>query len=219
MNIKLITVTSHPELAENLIKSATKHGWDLEVIKVDWKGFGTKLIATYEYLKAHPEVEQFVFADAFDVVVLGTPQEFEEKIPNINKIWLSTEKGLWPPILEPYRKLYVSPFTDFKFVNSGCYYSPSKRFIDLFDTFEPKQETDDQFWFNLAYLFSTYGKHQYFNSIGIDENQMLFNSHSHMAEGEYGYENNRVQILGNEPIFIHFNGKTIDLIFNERIKI
>jgi hypothetical protein len=59
--IKLITVTSHPEHATVLIESAKRHGWDIEVVHAEWKGFGTKLIETYNYLKSHPEVERVCF--------------------------------------------------------------------------------------------------------------------------------------------------------------
>ncbi len=92
-NIKLITVTSHPEHATTLIQSAKLHGWDLSVIQVEWKGYGTKLVATYEYLKQHPELNRFVFCDAFDVVVMGGPEEFEKKCTAGQTFVCSAEKG------------------------------------------------------------------------------------------------------------------------------
>lgn len=217
--IKLLTVTNAPEHAEVLRRSALHHNWDYHCEVVEWRGFGSKLIGVYNYLKEHPEVERFVFADAFDVVVMGTEEEFEEKAKlTMYKIVCSAEKGLWPPILEPYRSLYVTPYTDFKFVNSGCYYAPRERFMELIEKFQPEYETDDQFWFNIQFLFSQYGKPDFFYSMWLDGKQELFNSHSFIAEGEYTYNNGRVQIMGNEPVFVHKNGRTPDPKLDELVK-
>src|ERR1700743_1094502 len=150
-NIKLITVTNAPERAEVLVRSSKKHNWDIVVLNVEWRGFGTKLIATYEYLKEHPEVERFVFADAHDVVVFGTEEEFEDKVSSWGnqKMILSTEKGLWPPILHPFRDCYPKFDRGFNFINSGCYYAESKYFIELMDAYPVTYDYDDQLWLNL----------------------------------------------------------------------
>ena len=200
-----------PEHASMLIKSAEKQGWDLVVIQAEWKGFGTKLIETYNYLKSHTEVERFVFADAFDVVVLGTEEEFEEKFPQEIDMIVSAERGLWPPILHPFKSRYASENNGYNYPNSGLYYSESWYFNYLFEKYPPFNEIDDQYWLNICHLLE--------NRIEIDYSQKLFNSHSFISDGEYTYENNRVQIMGNQPIFIHFNGKTVDETFNERVKI
>lgn len=212
MSIKLITVCSHPEHAETLIASATKYGWDLAVIKADWRGFGTKLIETYNYLKAHPEIEEFVFCDAFDVIVFGSPDEFLSKIFPDEKILVSCERGLWPPSLIPFRVIYKKHDHRFDYINSGLYYAKSKYFIELIEGFPPFNEIDDQFWFNMIYILQ-----KVVGVIQMDNNQTVFNSHSFVDEGEYGYENGRVQILGNEPVFVHSNGKTLDEKLNQLI--
>lgn len=211
MNIKLITVCSHPEHAGMLITSAQKQGWDLEVIvSSQWRGFGTKLIETYNYLKAHPEVERFVFADAFDVVVLGTPEEFESKIPNQN-MFLSAEKGLWPPILIPFKEQYSIYEQDkgFNYPNSGLYYAKSKFFIEMYEKYPPFYEIDDQYWMNMVYLFQNFDEDDY---LVCDNSQSVFNSHSFIADGEYiyHYDIKRIEIMGNMPIFAHKNGKSVD---------
>ena len=212
MSFKLITVTSHPEHAGKLIESAHKHGRDIVVVRADWKGFGTKLIETANYLKAHPEVTEFVFCDAFDVVVLGTPEEFKSKLPDTN-VLLSAEKGLWPPSLLPFKSKYFQHEHGFNYVNSGLYYMTSLVFKNLMDEFPPFNEIDDQLWLNLVWLLNDW------IPIEIDTKQRLFNSHSFISEGEYGYENGRVQIMGNEPIFIHSNGKNFDEKFNQMLGI
>lgn len=56
------------------------------------------------------------------------------------------------------------------------------------------------------------------HDVHYDYEQMFFNSHSFIDEGEYGYDNGRIQILGNEPVFVHSNGKTEDPRLDELIK-
>lgn len=212
-NIKLITVTSHPEHAEVLKRSAEKHGWDFVCIHVpEWKGFGTKLIETYNYLNAHPEVERFVFADAFDVVVLSNEGEFMDKTEGLDDLILvGTEKGLWPPPLHAFRSKYIESGSPFNYINSGLYYSRSEVFISLFEKYTPNYDHDDQLWMNLCYLLEP-------EIFKLDYFQTVFNNHSFISDGEYGYENGRIQILGNQSIFSHKNGKTIDEKLDSLIK-
>lgn len=207
--MKLLTVTNRPEHATKLVQTATKHGWDITVIEREWLGFGTKLIGVYEYLKQHPEVDRFVFADAFDVVVFGSPEEFEGKFPVGIDMLVSAEKGLWPPTLHPFIGRYSTYKHGFNYPNSGLYYAESWMFKLIFETYPPFKEIDDQYWLNICSLFE--------KRIECDFEQKLFNSHSFIAEGEYTYENGRVQIMGNEPVFVHSNGKTKDEKLDELV--
>lgn len=202
MHIPIITVYSDPAPAQRLIQSATKRGWTVIPIQVEWKGFGTKLISVYNYLKEHPEVEQFVFCDAYDVYVFGTPEEFEYKFPAEIDMLVSSEKGLWPPYLHPFRSNYPNFEHGFNYINSGCYFAESWYFKYLIETYPPTHETDDQFWLNVCSFLE--------KRIEADYEQKIFNSHSFVNDGEYGYKNGRIQILGNESIFCHTNGKTFD---------
>lgn len=214
-NIKLITVCSHIEHATGLIKSAKKHGWDLSVIHVpQWGGFGTKLMETYNFLKANPEIERFVFADAYDVIILGSPREFSEKIRVNERMLLSAERGLWPPTLHPFRSEYADKPHRFNYPNSGLYFAQSWYFINFFEKYTPFYEIDDQYWMNIVYLLDSNSERP---DIAVDFDQVVFNSHSFIDDGEYGYLNGRLQILGNNPIFSHKNGKTIDPKLDELI--
>lgn len=207
--MNIITVCSHPEHTTSLVQSATKRGWNVHLIQVEWKGFGTKLIATYEYLKAHPEVTEFVFCDAYDVIVLGTPDEFANKVGDAKMI-VSAERGLWPPILQPFKSKYPLFLHGFNYINSGCYCAKSAYFISLCEKYMPFYEIDDQYWMNMYWLLDR-------DAFKVDYYQAIFNSHSHMTEGEYGYDNGRVQILGNQSVFVHKNGRTIDEKLDEFI--
>lgn len=207
--LKVITVTNNLEATQPLINSLEKNGWDYRAIECDWLGFGTKLIEVYRYVKDNPEIDEFVFCDAFDVIVLGKPEEFKSKLPK-SDIVCSAERGCWPDgTLEKY---YPKVFKHrFNYLNSGCYYAKSEAFINLMEGNMPQYETDDQLWFTHQFLFNEN------SGIMLDNKQSIFNSHSFIDEGEYGYENNRIQILGNQPIFIHSNGRTIDEKLNEMI--
>ena len=219
--IKLITVTNAPEHAEVLRRSAELHGWDFHCEVVEWKGYGTKLMATYAYLKAHPEVDRFVFADAFDVVVFGTPEEFERKLPSNDGFVFNAERGLWPPNMEPYRELFGDTQMGFNYLNSGCYFAERKPFISMLESHPINYSDDDQMYFIERYV-SGYG------GFILDTNQKVFNCHSFIREGEYAYiqymdEYNRkfggnIEIMGNKPIFVHSNGRTVDPQLDKLVK-
>lgn len=204
MSIPIITVTNQPERAKLLIESAQKNGWEIYVIQAEWNGFGTKLISVYNFLKEHPAIHSFVFADAHDVLVLGTPREFAEKIYEYSLgewfFFASAEKGLWPPILTPFRSKYVQFEHGFNYINSGLYAAKSEYFKWLYEKYAPFYEIDDQYWLNICYLLE--------RNIPMNYSQNIFNSHSFIAEGEYTYhyDKKRIEIMGNQPIFLHFNG-------------
>lgn len=223
--LKLITVTTDLQQTQPLIRSAQKNGWDIEVLQTVWQGFGTKLMEVYNYLVSNPDVTEFVFADAFDVVVLGTPEEFEKKRkPKFGDtpIVFSAEKGCWP--VPDLSEKYPPTESNFKYLNSGLYYCKVGCFLKIFLDAQPKYEDDDQLYFTTRHLSRIYMEGHGPLPVNIygsrlDHNQLLFNSHSFIDENEYTYDNGRVQVMGNEPIFIHFNGRTIDEKFNELIKI
>lgn len=199
--LKVITVTNNIERTQPLINSLDKFGWDTTVLVVDWKGFGTKLITTYEYLKANPDIDRFIFCDAHDVVVLGTPDEFESKLNDKDKMLFNAERNVWPPPVKEFEHLYKTYEHGFNFLNSGVYYSPSKLFIDIMESAMPEFKSDDQWYFSMQYLFGRWG-------IELDNNCEVFQCYSFFKEDDFGYGNHRLDTLktGTEPIFIHANG-------------
>lgn len=203
VNIPIITVTNQPERAKPLIDTATKNNWQIIVIQTEWKGFGTKLIATYNFLKEHPEIEQFVFCDAHDVVVLGDPEEFlmKKNAHFVSGIVFNAERGCWPPPVQHFEYMYKRHGHGFNFLNSGVYYAPAKLFKEIFESNPPEFTTDDQWLYSMIYLFGRW-------PVVLDADQALFNCHSFRQDGEYSYNDKRIQINGNQPIFIHSNGGT-----------
>jgi hypothetical protein len=203
----IITVTNNPNHpgVERLTKSAEKFGWELYVIDAQWKGFGTKLIETYNFLINNPQIERFVFVDAHDVVVLSDPETFNSVLSwynKENKMLVSCEKACWPD--SSLADKYSEYGSEWKYVNSGLYYAPKDVFIKVFERSPPEYHNDDQLWLTNMFL------NQSGDDIKTDTNCMLFQSYSHIADDDFGYENNRLQNLKTltQPIFIHGNGRT-----------
>lgn len=218
--LKVITVCHDLSQSNELTRSLAKHGWDFAALETSWKGFGTKLLTTYAYLKNNPGVTEFIFCDAFDVVALSDEAEFRETLKKINlkcDFLLGMERGLWPPTLIPFRSQYMKTHWGFDYVNSGLYYATSECFIKLFEKYPPFFEIDDQMWLNLVYLFESLDEEPDF-FIKTDNYQAVLNNHSFIKEGEYSYENGRIKINGYRPIFVHKNGKTVDEKLNEMLK-
>jgi hypothetical protein len=201
--MKLLTVAtdvSNKKLYD-LMASADKFGWNLEIIVTEWKGFGTKLIETYNYLKKNPQITEFIFVDAYDVIALSTPQEVIEKIKDRTKMLISVEKNCWPN--SELASQYPKTDSEWKYINSGSYYSPSKLFIDMVEANPPLYIDDDQLYFSLEWL-----KNQ---SIALlDYDCEVFQAYSFIADDDFGYENKRLQNLKtkSQPVLIHSNGRT-----------
>jgi len=203
--MKLLTVAT--DISNNklfdLISSADKFGWNLEVIVTEWKGFGTKLIEIYNHLKENPDITEFIFVDAYDVVALSSPQEDLEKIKDRTKMLISVEKNCWPK--SELASQYPKTDSEWKYINSGSYYSPSKLFIDMIEANPPLYIDDDQLYLSLEWL-----KDQ---SIALlDYDCEVFQAYSFIADDDFGYENKRLQNLKtkSQPVLIHANGKTDD---------
>jgi hypothetical protein len=198
---------------QRLVDSTKKFKWDIVVINTPWRGFGTKLIETYNYLKANPALESFVFADAHDVVALSDPDEFNSILgPFEDKIITSCEKACWPE--EELKWTYPASDSEWKYVNSGTYYAPSSLFIKIFESSPPEYHNDDQLWLTNRYL------RQDGDDIQLDCWCYLFQCYSHIHDGDFSYENNRLQNLKTlrQPIFIHGNGRTDMALIDNLLK-
>jgi hypothetical protein len=205
--LEVITVTSSvDEMGFAILTgSLLKQGWRIHALQTQWSGFSTKLIETYNYLKRNPEVTEFIFCDAFDVVCLGSPEEFLSKLERPDEMLLSAERGLWPPTMEQYKQWY-EPILDhgFNYVNSGLYYSPASLFIQMMERNMPEYENDDQEWLTLNFLFNHDVK------INLDRNCDVFQSYSFVADDDYSYGDGRLKNLKTYslPVFVHGNGRS-----------
>lgn len=209
MKVKLLTVFTDPNVQglHDLHRTLDKTGWDHDFIQASqWLGFGTKLLTVYKYLQTS-DIDAFFFADAYDVVALGSMGEAISKL-DTSKITFSGEKNCWP---DSDLEKYYEPIKQggFNYLNSGLYFAPKELFLNLFYIDAPEYSSDDQLWATHHYLFNEK------SNIVLDTEQKVFNSHSFIADGEYGYENGRIQINGNQPCLIHSNGRTVDPKLNE----
>lgn len=201
--MKLITVASHLEVKglDDLVRSAQKFGWDIEVIHVPWRGFGTKLIETYNYFKQNPDVKELIFVDAYDVLILSTPKEVIEKIQDRSKMLVSVEKACYPD--SDLASKYPETKYEWKYVNSGTYYAPREVFMELFEKDKPEYATDDQRWMTKRFLENR-------DKINLDYDCEVFQCYSFIADDDFAYYDQRVFNLKtvSMPIFLHGNGKT-----------
>ena len=201
--MKLITVASKLDEKglDNLVMSAQKFGFDIEVICTEWRGFGTKLIEVYNYFKQNPDVKELIFVDAYDVLVLSTPKEVEEKIKDRTKMLVSVEKACYPD--SNLSSEYPETEHEWKYVNSGTYYAPREVFMSLFENDKPEYATDDQRWMTKQFLNNQ-------DKINLDYDCEVFQCHSFVAEDDYEYKDGRVHNLRtlSTPILIHSNGRT-----------
>lgn len=207
-NIKLITVASHLEVTglHKLVQSLDKQQFHYIVLNTEWKGFGTKLLTVRDYLLANPDITHFFFADAYDVVCLGSMEEALSKLEKISgndKMIVSAERGCWPN--PDYERFYPNIFEHgYNYLNSGLYYSPTQIFLNLFEKEPPVYNSDDQLWLTEKFLFDEN------SDIVLDNNCEVFQSYSFIEDGDYEYSEDGVfnAKTGTWPILVHGNGRS-----------
>ncbi len=195
--MKILTVATDINRIKPLVDSLEKLKYDYHIIQTEWRGFGTKLLSVRNYLISHPEVEYFIFCDAYDVVAMRPLSEFPK-----DKIIFSAEKNCWP--IPDLAKDYPESKTPYKYLNSGLYYAPSKMFLALFEFETPEYISDDQLWATRQFLFNEK------SGIEIDTMCSVFQSYSFIDEGEYKYLPQGVLNTNTctYPSWFHGNGTT-----------
>lgn len=211
--IKFLTTTSdenHPGLLK-LIKSLQLFGWDYTVIKHEWRGFGDKLIATYEYLKLHPEINEFVYSDAFDSVCLGTEKEVSAKWTDRTKILWAAERACYPH--GDLSNQYPEAPHSYKYLNGGQWISSRENFLDFYERNPPHFSVNDQ-----AHSTDIFLNYNSDSLVKLDYNCAIFQAYSFINDNDYTYCNHCHRITNNEtnsqPVFFHGNGHTpLDLVY------
>jgi hypothetical protein len=197
MKIKVITVaTEDNNNLQALKRSCMRNCMDLTILGLgeQWRGFGMKVILLKNYLlKLDESFTHFIFVDGYDTLFLRPITDIG------NQILFSAEKACWPDAGAPY-----PPSTNtWRYLNSGVYCGPVKKFLELISHCPINFADDDQRYFTNIFLKS--GK------IHLDTGCSLFQSYSFVDEGEYSIEdinqlkNNKT---GSYPAIVHFNGKT-----------
>lgn len=216
--IHYITVSTKdtPEL-QRLVKSAKKYGWNLEVLGLDLdttnlghsKGgkFGMKLKYPKEYIKTKNDNDIILFSDAWDVMVVGTPEQLINKYKSFNKdIVFSAENACWPDgSREPE---YVDTKNEaFPYLNSGGYVGKVSTLKEIFNNYNDGDEIDDQrFWTDM------YFKNR--DKIVLDTKAEIFLSMHDVKEEDLLFDNNifTYKETNTNPILVHGNGTSKSLL-------
>ena len=109
----------------------------------------------------HPEVDSFVFADAYDVIVLSDPTESSyvswSRNEWENKMVFSGEKNCWPVKALESNIVYLAVESRWKYLNSGLYYAPRDKFMAIIEDDMPEYIDDDQLYFQLKHIYDSTG--------------------------------------------------------------
>lgn len=197
MRLKVITVATREDHGLHMLKkSLALAGMDYTVLGMGqpWRGFGTKVILTREYLRTLEGYTHFIFVDAYDTLFLKPITEYQ------GGIVFSTEKNCWPDVDAPY------PPSDavFRYLNSGCYIAPIDEYLALTDQYPVDYGDDDQRYFTNIYLTS--------GQIKLDTDCMIFQSYAFTDHNDLEITPGKIinKHSQSEPYVIHFNGKCLD---------
>lgn len=202
MRTKVITVATSEGRGLDALRSTLK-GEDFEILGMDteWRGFGTKIILLREYLQTLEGYTHFIFTDAYDTLFLEPVSSLEYKysLHYRDKIVFSAEKNCYPDHwLAPF---YPPHLSEWKYLNSGNYIAPIKKYLDMLANFPVVFADDDQRYFTDIFLTS--------DRISLDYPCILFQSIA-FAGDDFEWKHNalRNKKTSQYPSVAHGNGKT-----------
>lgn len=200
MICKLITTCSDRSKIKTLEASLIKHGWPYDIIEHPWRGFGDKILKTYEYLRAHPEITHFFYSDSYDTIVTGTMEEALSRITDFECILMSAERGCYPhPEKESRYPKHESPW---HFVNGGGWFCHSELFCEMVDRNQLTYNTVDQVWFTELFLNNP-------DKVLLDYNCEIFQTIAFCPASDFKITDRVLNTVTKSfPIFIHGNGHT-----------
>lgn len=199
MKIKLITTASDYSKTGKLRESLDRHGWPYHIIEHHWRGFGDKILKTYEYLK-ESDVTHFFYSDSYDTYALGTMEEAISKLRGRDLLW-SAEKACYPhPQLAV---LYPPSFSAWKYLNGGGWFASKEAFCKMVEEEMPQCFTVDQVYFTNQLITK--------KNITLDYDCEIFQTIA-FCDIEKEFDIDRGRIFNKQskqwPILIHGNGHT-----------
>lgn len=218
MNCIFLTTTSDLSKCTQLRRSLILNGWDFHFIEHEWKGFGSKIIETYHYLKAHPDITHFFYTDAWDTVALGTMEEAISNLPEDKEIILfGAERACYPHPDKADR--YPAHDSPWKYLNGGNWFASAAKFIEMVDSDYPNNlDINDQAYFTDRLLAGW---------ITLDYECKIFQTIAFCPESDFWFSTGvesltfkpneiscrTITRIGNNvtntfPIFFHGNGHT-----------
>jgi GR25 family glycosyltransferase involved in LPS biosynthesis len=214
--IHYITVSTKdtPDL-QNLIKSAKKNMWDLNVLGLEMntselghanKKFGMKLRLVKDYLSKCNSEDILLFTDAWDVLVFGTKEEVLERYKKFNKsIIFNAEKFCWPD--EGRKNEYDTLTEEFPFLNSGGYIGKVKDIARFLDNYNNEEDIDDQRFWTDQYMKNR-------DIIGLDHKNDIFICCAGNNIKDYSIENQKLKYKDRYPLILHANGPGKETFIN-----
>ncbi len=199
MLCKFITTTSDLDKCFQLRRSLILNDWNYHIIEHEWKGFGGKIIETYNYLKANPDITHFFYSDAWDTVVLGTMEEALSKLPSTDIILFSAERACYPHPGKAGK--YPDHDSPWKYLNGGGWFASSDLFCQMVESNMPAVDINDQAWFTDRFLDGY---------ITLDYNCTIFQTMAFCRETDFKYQTHRLynRVHRTTSLFIHGNGHT-----------
>jgi hypothetical protein len=205
MSCKVLTVVDERSRAFQLERSLNHFGWDFEIIRADWRGFGTKLNQVKEYL-VNSDVEEFIFLDGYDTFCLNSYDNIKHHFDGKNSL-ISTEVNCWPDAERNKYFLHNDEKYRWKFPNSGTYYMKTWLFLELMNLSNTPNDCDDQ-----RIMTDWVLNH----NLNLDRNRDVFQTLCGILPSDFRIEESKVITeLNTTPCFIHGNGKAyIEQFYN-----
>jgi hypothetical protein len=238
----LVTYATHNSGYLNALKESSKlNGYELIILGENkkWEGFTQKFFDILLFLKTKSMNEIICFVDGFDVLTLGTKDEFINKFNSFNtdKVIFSASKDNF--ILQLIFGKINSNDSNFEYnrLCTGAYVGYCNKIIELFENIceihKLKVDDDDQKNISVCYvnckncLQLDYNNSLFYcveSSNGIFEYINLFfkkQPYMELNNNFYFIENNRLVLKKNnvKPIFIQGNGNLNMDILTERLNL
>jgi hypothetical protein len=238
----LVTYATHNSGYLNALKESSKlNGYDLIILGENkkWEGFTQKFFDILSFLKTKSMDEIICFVDGFDVLTLGTKDEFINKFNSFNtdKVIFSASKDNF--ILQLIFGKINSNDSNFEYnrLCTGAYVGYCNKIIELFENIceihKLKIDDDDQKNISVCYvnckncLQLDYDNSLFYcveSSNGIFEYINLFfkkQPYMELNNNFYFIEDNRLILKKNNvrPIFIQGNGNLNMDILAEKLNL
>lgn len=202
--LSVITVASHiGGDMHYLLESSRTLRLDIIVLGLGatYRGFATKLLLSYDYLRKCQPHNIVMFVDAYDTVILTDPSTLLKRYHQFgHPVVFSAEKNCWPD--ENLASLYPESETEYRYLNAGCWIGQAGYFANLCEHWripELDDAEDDQRWFATILLESP-------GSILLDNHCVLFQCLL-LAQDDILFVNPVFNIAtGTTPCVLHGNG-------------
>ena len=168
----------------------------------EWHSHADKITTAYRATQELTDASHLLFLDAYDVLVLGTPEAILEQFVTLKHPWVcAAEINLWPPhSFHPsdYGDTFTTPW---RYLNSGVYLAERTYLAACLERWGiPEEAPSDQAWYAEHYLQDT-------GSILLDTQCTLFQC---LISSWWAFEVSPGRLYNNytrtHPLILHDNG-------------